>query len=583
MSNHSTQISDTDSKYSQDTANVNCRILLDTLLAKGVENIVLSPGSRNAPLLIGASCRPFKRTIVSDERTAGFVALGLSLGNQSPTALVCTSGTAFYNYAPAIAEAFYQSVPLIVISADRPMEWIDQDDSQTLQQPEALAKIVKKSFDIPVSKSKDTEMEWFVNRTVNEAVNTATTGIQGPVHINIRLDNPLTRVIEYAPATPRVVDIMSPAALPQHIVKQLCDELRDKKIIVTAGFLPPDGRLNKALAIFSSLPNVHIFAETISNLHLKYSNCEIDTVLSTINMDDEREVDALRPDIVISIGGALVSRKLKEFIRRFTPQEHWTLGDTRLSVDCFRVLTRHIDISPERFFTPVSRLLERSRGKNKSCYHNLWQAKIAESKTTHNQYLQQHANDWSELIAFNYILANLPSNWNLMLSNGTPIRYAQLFTKTLPHASYCNRGVSGIDGTSATAAGLAMTYNGSTLLISGDISFSYDTGIMGLKEIPGSFKIIVINNQGGGIFRFIDSTKAIPQRDEFFCADPSTPVRALADGYGWQYLVASDMSSLEISFASLLKSNGNAILEIIADGNTSAQMLSEYLSLRQTK
>lgn len=562
-----------------DTANANCRILLNTLLARGVRNLVLSPGSRNAPLLIGASCRPFTRRIINDERTAAFVALGLAVAQKSPSALICTSGTALYNYAPAVAEAYYQSMPLIVISADRPMEWIDQDDSQTLRQPDALAKIVKASFDIPVSRSSDPEMEWFVNRTVNEAVNTATSGIPGPVHINIRLDNPLTQTIPYAPASPRVVEITDSAILPPHIVKELAAGIAGKKIMVTCGFLPPDEKLNRALSEFNRLPNVKIMAETLSNLHIGDDNCEIDTVLSALDHNDTELIESLRPDVVISIGGALVSRKLKEFIRRFKPAEHWTLGDTRLSVDCFRALTRHIEIAPHRFFTPMAKVLARRSGATVA-YREQWQQVVGRSRELHDSFLDSIAGEWCELTAYRHILGRLPQTWNLFLSNGTPVRYAQLFTRTLPHASFSCRGVSGIDGTTATAAGIACSYSGSTLLITGDMSFAYDTGVLGINNLPAGFKIIVINNQGGGIFRFIDSTRRLPQREEFFCADPAAPIEGIARAYGWEYASADSLPKLEAAFDTLLRSAGNMLLEVRVDGELSADLLTEFLSLR---
>ncbi len=171
----------------KDTASENSRILMDVIMARGVKTIIISPGSRNTPLIIAAEAREkLKKYVVADERTAAFMALGMAMGSRRPVALACTSGTALYNYAPAVAEAFYQKIPLIVISADRPAQWIDQDDSQTLRQSGALANIVKASFDIPLETEAPepcanpafvTEKHWFVNRLVNEAMTVATTGL----------------------------------------------------------------------------------------------------------------------------------------------------------------------------------------------------------------------------------------------------------------------------------------------------------------------------------------------------------------------------------------------------------------------
>lgn len=560
--------------YGLDSAKTYCRILYDVLIEKGVEDIVLSPGSRNAPLLIGAACRPFRRHIITDERTAAFTALGISLAGNKPVAIACTSGTALYDYAPAIAEAFYQNIPLIVITADRPLAWIDQDDSQTLIQPGALDKIVKGSYDIPVEHADDFNEKWYVNRIINEACNLAISGRRGPVHINIRLDNPLTEVIPYSPGHPRVIECIDNLNLPPHLYKDLSNQLSGKKVLVTAGFMQPDNELNKALSSFLRLPNVALMCETLSNLHLPGNPYSIDTVLSVIENKECKE--EMRPDIVISIGGALISRKLKEFIRNNPPCEHWTLGDTRPSSDCFMSLTRHIEVSPAKFFKGVSKyLLKHDHTEKKNSYSQIWKQTRETAFDSHVRFVNNL--EWSEMAAFNYMLKELPPTFNLFLSNGTSVRYGQLFTETIPHASFGCRGVSGIDGTTATAAGCAMAYQGPTLLITGDMSMAYDTGVLGIENIPDNFKIVVINNKGGGIFRFIPSTRNCEGRDELFCAAPKLPLKKLSEAYEWKYFKAESSEELEEAYIPFLALKHKAILEIKADENLSAQILIDYM------
>lgn len=564
--------------YGTDTAKLYCRILYDILMAKGVEDIVLSPGSRNAPLLIGAACRPFRRHIITDERTAAFTALGISMASNKPVTLACTSGTALYDYAPAIAEAFYQKIPLIVVTADRPLEWIDQDDSQTLTQPGALDKIVKGSFDIPVEHPYDDNQEWYVNRVLNEACNLALSGRRGPVHINIRLDNPLTDVIPYTPGHPRIIGYVDNLDLPPYLYREMADILADKTVMVTAGFMQPDNGLNKALSAFSQLPNVVVMCETLSNLHLPGNPYSIDTTLSAIEDREKEGNHILRPDVVISVGGALVSRKLKEFIRKNPPDEHWTLGDTNPSSDCFMALSRHIEVSPARFFKGISKhLLKLNKYRKNDSFSSIWKQTRERALESHNRFIREHP-EWSEMSAFHYMLKELPQKYNLFLSNGTAVRYGQLFTENIPHASFGCRGVSGIDGTTATAAGCAMAYKGPTLLITGDMSMAYDTGIMGIGNIPGNFKIVVINNKGGGIFRFIPSTRNCVGRDELFCAAPNLPLEKLAEAYGWMYIKAESNQELQECFLPFLALKQNAILEIKADENQSADILIDYMS-----
>lgn len=569
-----------------DTSKQNCRIVLDLLLEKGITDIVYSPGSRNAPLLIGINSRSeFKTYQCFDERTAGFLALGIAIAKQKPVALCCTSGTALYNYAPAVAEAFYQNVPLILLTADRPIEWIDQDDSQTLVQPGALHNIVKQSFDIPEDATFSSDSSWFVNRTVNEAINLATSNLPGPVQINIRLSNPLSNLIEAQSIdTLRIIENIEDNTLSDKLFRSLAELLSGKRVLVVAGFMPPNAKLNKILLKFQKLRDVRFCCETLSNIHLPGNPYAIDRILNVVDLSSNPSdiYNKLRPDVVISIGGALVSRKLKEFLRSYPPKEIWTLGDTRLGVDCFKNLTKHINAYPASFFNGLYRFLHKMESKVllapvHPSYNEAWDDLLHKSIERDCKFFS-YKKVWSELNAFKYILENLPERYNLFLSNGTTVRYGQLFTQRMPHAVYSNRGVSGIDGTNATALGLSCAYAGKTLLVTGDLSFGYDTGILGLDEFNTKLKIIVINNSGGGIFRFIKTTRDLNCREEMFCADPKLPIQGLAEAYQWKYLRVTDMNSLMDIYPKFISSEDKEIMEIIVNPEISAKQLIDYFT-----
>lgn len=571
-----------------DTTKHNCRILLDTLIAKGVKEFIVSPGSRNAPLIIGLEARKnIKIYYCTDERTAGFMALGLSLVKQKPVALCCTSGTALYNYAPAVAEAFYQKIPLIVLTADRPIQWIGQDDSQTLFQFDSLSKIVKRSFEIPEENPSSKDMGWYVNRLANEAINVAMQPLKGPVHINIRFDNPLSNLTDIKDNSDiRIIENADIVTYNPLALRKYGEMLKDKKILIVAGFMPPDNKLNRVLQKYESLPNVKILCETLSNLHLKGNPYAIDRIFSVIeNSNDSKNLyENLRPDIVIAIGGALVSRKLKEFIRKFPPEETWTLADTDLSVDCFKSLTKHFNILPTQFFTGIYRYISKNQSKNKSnevntkiSYNQCWKSSLDISYRKDEEFFANRK-CWSELYALKSIFNNIKPSTNVFLSNGTVVRYGQLFTDNIPHAVYGNRGVSGIEGTNATALGVSMGYNGDTILITGDMSFNYDTAVLGLKEYSKRLKIIVINNSGGGIFRFIPVTRNLDCRENAFCVDPKVPVKGLAAAYGWQYIYADNSEDFDKKFKQFEKFKGNAILELKFDPDISGNTLLEYFN-----
>lgn len=557
------------------TTNSTARTLAYLLRSHGVQHVVVSPGSRNAPLLIAiASCPEIQTTVVIDERSAAFMALGISDTTQQPTALICTSGTALLNYAPAIAEAYYRKTPLIVISADRPTEWIDQDDSQTLHQYEALANFVKQSYDIPAHNSESNV--WYANRIINDAIITATTGRKAPVHINIRISEPLGHMAEHPGEKIRKINIFEPTPTidPQAINRLSMDIVAPAKVMVIAGFHHPDKMLNMALNKLASQSNIIVLTETISNLHgNNFVDC-IDTTLAAMSQDDKNE---LRPDIVITLGGALVSRHIKQYLRSHQPQRHWHVGLSNTTIDCFKSLTERIDIEPEVFFTALSDNLATNSDNLSSDYSSRW-IRFREKGTS---ILQSHCDkaQWSDLKAFATLLPMIPHNWNVQYSNGTPIRYSQLFGDKRFHRCSCNRGVSGIDGSTSTAIGASLAYSETTLLISGDMSASYDIGALTNHSVTHLFKIIVICNGGGEIFRFIESTRNLDILDKYFCVAPHLPLEDIANGHGYAYFEANNENELRDVFPTFRDENQRpAILAIKTPSEISANTLYEFFN-----
>lgn len=566
------------SEILQDTDKTFCSILFNVMAAKGVCDVVCSPGSRNAPLLIAAAAREnMRKHVAVDERSAAFMALGMSMVSRKPVALVCTSGTALLNYGPAVAEAFYQSIPLIVISADRPEQWIDQDDSQTLRQFEAFSNYVKKSYQLPAWGDNEPELQWYANRIANDAMIEATTRRPGPVHINVRLGEPLGGKHAAVAARERVIrTITSDIIADREAVKSIAGEMAGRRVMFVAGFLPPDAKMQRAASEFCALPNVAAMTETLSNLHLGANACDIDAVLTAF--DDDR-LDAMAPDIVVTVGGSLVSRKLKEYLRRNSRRcEHWSIGWHHTTSDCFQSLTLRIETDPARMLRQLACLVRKAGCREADSYGELWKRAKEKAAQIKSGYVKAVA--WSELKAFEIILSMLPGGHNLFLSNGTSIRYAQLFGNRLPHASYCNRGVSGIDGCTSTAVGCAKAYKGMTTLVTGDMSMAYDIGSLALPDVPDRMRIIVIDNHGGGIFRFIASTSSLPEREKYFCAAPRLPLRQLADGYGWEYYEAQDAGALQKILPAFFMPGKRKILRVVCDGPLSADILKGYMTVK---
>lgn len=519
-----------------------CRMLAVLFAAHGVERVVLSPGSRNVPLMIAMTHEPSVRTdVVVDERSAAFMALGIAAASGRPVALVCTSGTALLNYAPAVAEAYYRQIPLIVVSADRPRRWIDQDDSQTIRQPGALASVVKASCDI-CAESVTSDDEWYANRVINDALINATTGCKGPVHINIQIDEPLGGRTESQLPRQRVVSMTGTQAVPDG---RCMAELRDivaatPRVMVIAGFAAPDALLGSALSRMAAWPNTVVMTESIANIRGSRFIGRIDTAIG--GMSDDR-LRCLAPDLVITIGGALVSRFVKQFIRRYPPAGHWHVGFTRNTVDCFKALTRRVEADPGLFFDrliPADRIPESMSDYNRE-WHDMYVGAVKRRDAF------ACTAPWSDLRAFSIIMRNLPERCALQLSNGTPVRYAQLFAgASAVTRTDCNRGVSGIDGSTSTAVGASLAYvDGPTVFISGDMSAQYDIGALAFRGIPARFKMIVMCNGGGGIFRFIGSTSELPEREALFADPVNFPLRDIAAAYGFRLFSASSPEELE--------------------------------------
>ncbi|MDE6555849.1 MAG: 2-succinyl-5-enolpyruvyl-6-hydroxy-3-cyclohexene-1-carboxylic-acid synthase [Duncaniella sp.] len=557
------------------TTHASCLILADLLEAHGVDCAVISPGSRNAPLIVALARHPAIETYhVIDERSAAFIALGMSIRSGKPVALVCTSGTALLNYAPAVAEAFYRRIPLIVVSADRPLEWIDQDDSQTLWQQDALAPYVKRSCDICNAADNDND-RWFADRVINDCLLEAVNGRVGPVHINIRLDAPLGKLSERMAEQPRVVSLTTPTPeLPTAEARRLGQMLASpRKVMVIAGFHRPNTSLNRALSKLARLPNVIVLTETVANLHSPEFISRIDATLCRIT---EEEREALRPDVVLTIGGALISRMIKAWIREMPREvEHWHIGISHTTIDCFRHLTRRIEMEAPVFIRQLASALQPHRAP--SDYSTLWH-KVAE-RAAKEHVLKIARAPWSDLKAFASLFKSIPRGTDLQLSNGTPVRYAQLMDCSTLHSCECNRGVSGIDGCTSTALGASVFSSGLTLLITGDMSMQYDISALSSTLLSPRLKIIVIENGGGGIFRFIESTRNLDELEEYFVGSVRLPLRQLCEGYGLAYFEAESEKSLERVLGRFFAENTRpALLTVKTPGEVSAEVLLDYFS-----
>lgn len=546
-----------------------CRNLAALLSAHGVRRAVVSPGSRNAPLIVALNRQPdIALTEVVDERSAAFVALGMAARSGEPVAICCTSGSALLNYAPALAEAFYRHVPLVAVSADRPSEWIDQADSQTMRQCGSLSSVTKKCVDIAVDASESVS-----DRLVNEAVLSALQEPRGPVHINVQLAPPLGRTGE-AEVGPRVIRMMEPRGdLRYEQVRALGEELSGRRILIVAGGCAPSPRLHRALGRMASMPDVVVTGEPTSNLHVSGLVGDIDSLLASVTDD---VAGSFYPDVVISFGLPVVSTRLKSWLRAAPESmEHWVLGYDSLTADTFRHLTMRINTDPAVFLSQLAGALK----SDATSYRDSMGAAYLTAVRNRNDLLGRMP--WADFMAVGRLLRLAArKGWDVELSNGMTVRYAALFDNSGIHRMSANRGISGIEGSTSTAVGAALASQHPTLLITGDTSAFYDIAGLASTDLPSGFRIAIIDNEGGNIFRIVANTRSLDEREQFLACHKSVGVSwaDVARSYRLDFFEASSFVEFDSVAAEFAAPGRPAMLVVHTDGPESAKLYQQYFN-----
>ena len=542
----------------------------------GVEDVVISPGSRDAPLIVAFARHPQLKAIsVSDERSAAFIGLGMAQKTKRPVVLVCTSGSASLNYMPAIAEAFYRKIPLIVITADRPPEWVDQQDGQTIRQKNVFGSLVKESFQTPVDLSHG-DASWYFERIISAALISATEGREGPVHINIPFREPFYPDKDQSSevSQPKVIiKFNSKKAISDQDWVSLINEWKqfDRKIIV-GGQQSMDMELTELLNVFSQEKHVPVLGDITSNLH--YTNGLIslsELVLGTLSEDQKIE---LQPDLLITFGQSVLSKNLKLFLRSFKPKAHWHIQANDEAADTFQSLTKIIPADPHQFLLSIKDIATRAPMD----YEIKWR-KYQEKA---NQFADDFHGDqvFNEFSAVHTILDNLPMDCDIHLANSMPVRWANLYGLDHTHPQieiYANRGTSGIDGCTSTALGSAIKSAKTTLLITGDMAFFYDRNAFWNNLVPDNLRIIVLNNHGGGIFDIIDGPSQLPELDEFFLTQQPLNAKSLAAEFDIKYYHCQSLEGLSNGLNKFWIRDGQAkILEIETDIKVNTEIFKKF-------
>ncbi len=562
--------------------------------AAGIESVVISPGSRNAPLVMDFTAYTgFNCYSIVDERSAGFFALGIAQQSKKPVALVCTSGSALANYFPAITEAYYSQLPLVVISADRPEELIDRGEGQTINQRNIFGAHVLGSVHLSNNEPDLNIASRSIARVLQDAVTCS-----GPVHINVPMDEPLYQVQDNpmnfdVDLTQTYLNLLPESSDQTDVQNAQKAYLGHAKKMILIGAMPPNTISEAVVSQWHNDPSVIVLSETLANLHHQEFISGIDQVITDL---PQTRIKDFKPDLLISLGGMIVSKRIKKLLRAMGVDNHWHIGHERPN-DTFFALKQHLRLNPEQFFHQAYSKMGKDPENNakndsipattqggiphfkESRYKKDWLTLKAARLGGHDQYLSNA--EYSDFLVHHYVLTHLPDHINLQVANSASIRYAQLFPANPTHEIYCNRGTSGIEGSTSTAVGAAVeaesTTKKQTIFITGDLSFFYDINALWQRYTPKSFRIILINNQGGGIFRILPGAKQVAPFETFLETPHNRNARLMAQEFGFDYEEARDFSEVKAALRSFFE-QGTAprILEVFTPSKLNDEVLNAY-------
>lgn len=530
-----------------------------------IRNVVLCPGSRNIPIVQTLARHPFFTChAVTDERNAGFFAIGLALNSGKPAAICCTSGTALLNIHPAVAEAYYQQVPLVVISADRPAAWIGQMDGQTLPQDGVFRGLVKCSVSLPEIHTR--EEEWHCNRLVNEALLAVNHHGKGPVHINVPMSEPLFSFTAEQLPEVRVIQRYNGLNIYEREYGSLIARL---------------GKYTKRMMVAGQQTLIYQFERKTAKLVYKHFTwlCEymanqtvpgipvknFDALLASL---DESQLEKLVPDIVVTYGGHIVSKRLKQWLRNHPPKEHWHVASDGEVRDTFGVLTTVIEMDPFEFIEKVAVLMDSNVGQE---YPKQWES--LSKKMPEPQF------GYSAMAAVGALLHALPANSTLHLANSSAVRYAQMFKLPNDTEVCCNRGTSGIEGSLSTALGYAWASDRLNFILLGDLSFFYNMNALWDNGSRGNVRILLLNNGGGEIFGSLQGAQLESPVEKYVKGSHRMSARSWAEANQFDYAAVHDMEELEAALPAFVQADQQAnpqFMEVFTLPGEDIRLLNSY-------
>lgn len=545
-----------------------------TCASAGIRHAIICPGSRSAPLVYAFTQAGIHCHSVVDERSAGYMALGMAQQVREPVVLICTSGTASLNFFPAIAEAFYQKIALLILTADRPPELLNQQDGQMIMQKDVYGRHVLASYELPCyTHGKENLAE--TTAVVSKAISQTLGERNGPVHINVPLSEPLYPAI----GKPLKLKLPEhPAILPAEI-KPIADTVKktvaqhwtaSAKKLVLVGQLPVNGSLNGALTELRKHPDVVIVCDALSNEFEFNTAPHFDYLITRA---DTQTLEALQPDCMISLGGPVLSKSLKQWLQKVKPAHHYRINTGDDKVDTYKNVTQHLKGNAADL---LFALALQTRSKEKSYYRSFWETADVLVENGIRSFVQN--GKWSELHAMSKVLEAIPDAANVQVGNSSIIRYISHLAQLNPSwVMSGNRGTSGIDGCTSTAVGAAMVNNRPTVLLTGDIAFLYDINALWQKALPHNLKIIVFNNEGGGIFQLIDGPSRHAEQLDYFTTPHTQSIKQIALHKGMEYYFCDSQNNWDKDAKPFFANSSKpAILELKFNRDENAKLFQAF-------
>ena len=564
---------------SDSSAMASARALATGLARRGLGAVVVSPGSRNAPLTQAFVGLDMQVVVALDERSAAHHALGMSLALQQPVAVCCTSGTAALNHGPALAEAHRVGLPLISLTADRPAGAHNTWQSQTLVQDDIHRDQVSQSFvwDQPTDESGQD--------TLNAMALALT---KGPIHVNCPFDVPLYPSTSASQTAAQPEEPNAKAGLPTGswrptqppppwFLKRLAQAVSAGEKVLLLGGTQPMPLSAEALQTWSRF--AVIAGDTTSGLFSPdvpaISAC--DRWLSA-RENSGQPLQHMAPDVVITFGAPLVSRRLREALAALD-FEHFHVEVSGGAPAAFSRAPQPVpcDISEaiEAGAAAIQPHLHPERNPELDAWHRNWWDQEAALRKAHNTAVD--AAPWSDLRAHRCLHRAAPEGWDLHMANSTPVRYGQLFESHHVAHPWSNRGVAGIDGCTSTAVGSSLAGRPTTL-ITGELGFLYDANAFHVQPLPGALRIAVIHNGGGGIFRWLDGPSKTGLLESHFEWKHTTELGPLCALHGLQHERVCDEAGLEKALIDWWSpSQAPKVLEIVTPGPESAATYARYM------